>query len=133
MTLQELLESAQLDALGLLDPEDQEPFEAAFRAAPTQVQAQIRREQQRLCVVDPLLPDVPLPGGLWPKVQEAVAKARLELLAGEAFGEDATKHDAHERVARALPMTRAKVVHRAWRASTIGFATAAVEIGRAHV
>lgn len=129
MTLQELLEHAQLDALGLLDPEDQEPFEVAFRAAPTQVQAQIRREQQRLCVVDPLLPDVPLPGGLWPKVQEAVAKARLEALAGVAFAEDAVGHDAQERIARALPMSRAKLVHRSWRASTIGFATAAVVLG----
>lgn len=124
MTLQELLEHAQLDALGLLDEEDQEPFEAAFRASAPEIQGQIRREQQRLCVVDPLLPDVPLPAGLWPKVQEAVAKARLESLVGEAFS-----HEAQERVARALPMSRSRVVHRAWRAGAIGFATAAVVLG----
>jgi len=124
MTLQELLEHAQLDALGLLDEEDHEPFEAAFRAAPAEVQGQIRREQQRLCVVDPLLPEVALPGGLWPRVQEAVSKARLESLLGASQA-----HEAQDRVARALPMMRSRVVHRAWRAGAIGFGTAAVVLG----
>ena len=47
MTTHELLELASLDALGLLDADERESFERAFRAAAPAVQAQIRREQLR--------------------------------------------------------------------------------------
>jgi len=47
MTLQEMIELAILDAMGLLDEEERLAFELAFRAAAPPVQAQVRREQTR--------------------------------------------------------------------------------------
>jgi hypothetical protein len=129
MTIQELLESAQLDSLGLLDEQDREAFERAFHAAPAALQAQIRQEQARLCRVDALLPQVDLPESLWPKVREAVRMAQVQA-AAEALGVVVRTHDASDR-ARPLPMMRAAGVHRVWRASAIGFATAALVMGAA--
>jgi hypothetical protein len=130
MTIQELLENAQLDSLGLLDEQDRDAFERAFFAAPAPLQAQIRQEQARLCHIDALLPQVDLPESLWPKVKEAVRLAQIQA-AAEAQGVIA--HDASGRTARPLPMARASGVHRVWRASAIGFATAAVVMGAALV
>jgi hypothetical protein len=130
MTIQELLENAQLDSLGLLDEQDRDAFERAFFAAPAPLQAQIRQEQARLCRVDALLPQVDLPENLWPKVREAVRLAQVHA-AAEAQG--TILHDDAGRTARPLPMIRATGVHRVWRASAIGFATAAVVMGAALV
>ena len=130
MNIQELLESAQLDSLGLLDEQDRDAFERAFFAAPEPLQAQIRQEQARLCRVDALLPQVELPESLWPKVREAVRLAQVQA-AGVAQG--TILHDAAGRTARPLPMIRSSGVHRVWRASAIGFATAAVVMGAALV
>jgi len=52
MNTYELLEAAQLDALGLLDDAERDAFDAAFFAASPDVQAQIRREQARLVRTD---------------------------------------------------------------------------------
>ena len=61
MTLQELIELAILDAMGLLDEEERLAFEVAFRASAPAVQAQVRRERRegrrRQAAVEPL----PLP------------------------------------------------------------------------
>ena len=122
MTIQELLESAQLDALGLLDEQDREAFERAFQAAPEALKKQIRREQERLCRIDALLPQVDLPDALWPKVKDAVRAAQATAIAEvEAAGLASP--------VRPLPMTRSAGVHRVWRAAAIGFATAAVVLG----
>src|SRR5215471_5879583 len=82
MNLQQLIELAVLDAMGLLDESEQSQFEGAFRAAAPQVQAQVRREQTRLSVIEALLPDVQPPAGLRAAVIEAV---RAQMLA-EADG-----------------------------------------------
>jgi hypothetical protein len=136
MTIQELLENAQLDALGLLDEQDRDAFDRCFDAAPPALQAQIRQEQARLCRVDALLPQVDLPESLWPKVRDAVVAAQ-QAAAAEALGGPAVlpRHAGHPvshaagRDARPLPMTRATGVSRVWRAATIGLATAAVVMG----
>lgn len=130
MTIQELLENAQLDSLGLLDEQDRSAFEQAFFAAPEPLQAHIRQEQARLCHVDALLPQVELPESLWPKVKDAVRMAQNQA-AAEAEG--TILHESAGRTARPLPMSRASGVHRLWRASAIGFATAAVVMGAALV
>lgn len=127
MTIQDLLESAQLDALGLLDEQDREAFERAFQAAPEALQKQIRREQERLCRMDALLPQVDLPDTLWPKVKAAVLQAQAAALA-EVEGTVVPMAAADGHV-RPLPMARAASVHRLWRASAIAFATAAVVLG----
>jgi hypothetical protein len=72
MTLQELIELAILDAMGLLDTDEREMYEAAFRGASPAVQAQVRREQTRLSQIEMLLPDVTPPAGLRALVLEAV-------------------------------------------------------------
>lgn len=128
MSIQELLESAQLDALGLLDEQDREAFERAFAAAPAALQAQLRREQARLCHIDALLPEVELPDAVWPKVRDAVREAQLN--ATNATGA-VHAHAGSDRAARPLPMSRSGAVNRLWRAAAIGFATAAVVLGGA--
>ena len=133
MTIQDLLESAQLDALGLLDEQDREAFERAFQAAPEALQKQIRREQERLCRMDALLPQIDLPDTLWPKVKAAVLQAQAAALA-EVDGTvlpaaHAASHPAADGNVRPLPMARSASVHRLWRAGAIAFATAAVVLG----
>ncbi|MEK6702340.1 MAG: hypothetical protein AABZ53_08760 [Planctomycetota bacterium] len=120
MTIQELIENAQLDALGLLDERERDDFDRAFRAAPPALQAQLRREQARLCQIDTLLPQGEASPGLFERILAAVRAAR---------GEEATQpveHEGSARVARTLPMTQATRVHRFWRATAIGFATASI-------
>lgn len=54
MKTQELIELAVLDAMGLLDEQEREAFDAAFDAAAPAIQAQVRREQTRLSVSEHL-------------------------------------------------------------------------------
>ena len=72
MSLQEMIEMAILDAMGLLDEREQSSFESAFRAASPSVQSQVRREQTRLSRIESLLPDVTPPSGLRAAVLTAV-------------------------------------------------------------
>lgn len=72
MSLQELIELAILDAMGLLDEREQASFESAFRTASPSIQAQVRREQTRLSRIEALLPDVTPPAGLRAAVLAAV-------------------------------------------------------------
>lgn len=134
MTVQELLENAQLDALGLLDEREREDFERAFWAAPPGLQTQIRREQARLCRVETLLPDATPREELRQLVLSSIRSAQLTGAPDAAPShEDQTvaAHDASPRYARTLPMARARGVSRLWRAGAIGFATAAVVLGAA--
>lgn len=76
MTLQQLLEHAHLDALGLLDPADQAGFEKAFAGAPPALKAVIREEQARWA--ESFLPDAEPSPELREKVLAAVSAAMLE-------------------------------------------------------
>ena len=114
MTTHELIELAVLDALALLDEHESAEFERAFRAAPPQLQAQIRREQTRFSNIEDLLPSVEPPADLRARVLAAVR---------EAIGAPDKLHAAG-RVVPNLP--RARRVSRLWRAAALGFATAAV-------
>lgn len=111
MNLQQLIELAVLDAMGLLDETEQAQFESAFRAASPQVQAQVRREQTRLSVMDALLPEVEPPAGLRAAVLEAV---RRHILGAEAPAEDA------------LPLVPARRVSHLWRTASLALAAACV-------
>jgi anti-sigma-K factor RskA len=112
MNLQQLIELAVLDAMGLLDETEQHQFETAFRAASPQVQAQVRREQTRLSVMDSLLPDVSPPAGL--------RAAVLELVRRHILGQERD-------VAGELPVLRStsRVSH-LWRTASIALAAACV-------
>lgn len=113
MSLQELIELAILDAMGLLDEREQSAFEAAFRVASPAIQAQVRREQTRLSRIEALLPDVTPPAGLRAAV---LAVIRDEIAAGQK----------HVVGAIAPTMYKSRGVSPVWRAAALGLAAAAV-------
>ncbi|MBL8964293.1 MAG: hypothetical protein KF787_00250 [Phycisphaeraceae bacterium] len=152
MNTRELLELAQLDAMGLLDEQDAREFEVAFAAAGPEIQEQIRKEQSRLCVIEPVLPDVRPPEHLRGKVLAAVHGAIVESITAPApAGTGATTAVAarFEEHAQEEPATSvaAAVRHsagrdlampgdpgrrrtaRLWRISTFAFAAASVVLG----
>lgn len=118
MTTHELLELASLDALGLLDPEEREGFERAFRAAPPALQAQIRREQLRLAHIDDVLPGVEPPPGLRARVvaavREAIGSMSIRKIGGGAIVPD---------------LRPSYGVNRMWRVGAIAAAAASVVLG----
>ncbi len=58
MTFKELIENAHLDALGLLEADEEVAFDAAFYAASPHVRAQVRSEQARWSRMDATLPQM---------------------------------------------------------------------------
>ncbi len=118
MSTYELLELASLDAMGLLDPEERESFELAFRAAPPALQAQIRREQLRLSDLDGMLPAIDPPPGLrarvMAKVREAIGSMTIHRISGGAIVPD---------------LRPAFGVNRLWRVGAIAAAAASVVLG----
>lgn len=117
----ELLEMASLDVLGLLDADEREAFERAFRAAPPEVQSQIRREQLRAAGFDAVLPVVDPPLGLRARVLAALRDA----MAGS--GRAAARADVAGQI---VPdVARAYNVNRWWRTAAIGAMAAALVFG----
>ena len=119
MNTQELIELAVLDAMGLLDEQEREAFDAAFAGAPPAIQAQVRREQTRLSLSQDILPDVEPPAGLRAMVVDAVRRAM------ETPGERRHRHVRAGLVA----LMPARQVSPLWRAASVGFAAAAVVFG----
>lgn len=119
MNTHELLEMASLDALGLLDADERDAFDRAFRAASPSVQAQIRREQLRFCQMD-TLPAVEPPLGLRARVLNAVR---------EAMSGVSGRRAAAAAPALAFPTG----VSRFWRIGAIGSVAAALVLGVATV
>ncbi|MFN0133303.1 MAG: hypothetical protein ACKVW3_12355 [Phycisphaerales bacterium] len=109
MNLQDLIEMSILDALGLLDDQERRAFDSAFAGAPPAVQAQVRREQTRLCRIEALLPDEAPPAGMRAAVLEAVRRE----IAGAS---------------RAVvpPLLKSRGVSPVWRAAAMGLAAASV-------
>lgn len=103
MTLQQLLENAHMDALGLLDPGDQAAFEKAYAGAPPAIKAVVREEQARWA--DSFLPDVEPSPELRERVLAAVSAAMLE--AGESSDLDVGEVRGTRRV------------HSWWRTATV--------------
>lgn len=118
MNVQQLIESAILDAMGLLDESEREQFEAAFRAASPAVQAQVRREQTRLSQAEALLPDVAPPAGLRATVIEAVRRQIAALRTAAPVAGVISP-----------PLMRSRGVSPLWRAAALGLAAAAVVLG----
>lgn len=117
----ELLEMASLDVLGLLDADEREAFERGFRAAPPEVQSQIRREQLRAAGFDAVLPSVDPPLGLRARVLAALREA----MAGSGRG--ASRADVAGRIVPEV--ARAYSVNRWWRTAAIGAMAAALVFG----
>lgn len=117
MSLHGLLENAHLDALGLLDERELAEFNAAFAAAPPQVQAHIRSEQARWANLDFLLPRVEAPESLRARVLAAVGEA---MIASEVRGENDT-----------MTLRPSKRVSRLWRTGAVGMLAVCVVLGAA--
>lgn len=120
MTIQELIEFAVLDVLGLLDVDERRGYERAFAACAPAVQSMIRREQTRLSNIDRLLPQVEAPVHLRAQVLEAV---RRSMEAEEAGLADA--------VAPWTPpdMVESRRVSHLWRATALASVAAALVLG----
>lgn len=130
MTHRELLENALLDALALLDDEERQAFDAAFHAAPPELQANIRREQTRLARMDSLLPDVAPPATLRARVIDAVHSAMNEQAATTTHTAHASlKLDDPDTIARLPEMAHRRKVAAIWRAVALGCAAAAIVLG----
>lgn len=117
MTTRELLEMASLDALGLLDEQERDEFERAFRAAPPEVRAQLRKEQARFADIDRWLPAVEPSPSLRSKVLMAVREAISAVSEPAPATAGRIGAIATPRWWNTAPL---------WRAACIGFATASV-------
>ncbi len=126
MTTADLIELAALDVLALLDEDERTAFERALASAGPAIQAQVRREQTRIAHLDALLPEADAPADLRARVIEAVRTASVDELEEELLGVRRLRHGAGRVGAAMLPSRRVSPV---WRASSIGFATAAVVFG----
>lgn len=120
MTTKELIEMSSLDALGLLDEQEREEFERAFRAASPEVKELIRREQGRFADLDRWLPAVEAPETLRGRVLDAVREAIHAVSAPTPAVAGRITPVAASRWWNAAPL---------WRAACIGFATASVVLG----
>ncbi|MDX2118127.1 MAG: hypothetical protein SFY96_08100 [Planctomycetota bacterium] len=118
MNTHELLEAAQLDALGLLDESERDAFESAFASAHPSIKAQIRLEQARLCRLEGVWPDIRPSASLKDRVLDAVRAAK-----GAKVG--AAEAKAHVAGRLVPPISASHRVSPLWRASALGFATAA--------
>ncbi len=140
MSTRELVELAQLDAMGLLDEQEAREFEVAFAAAPAEIQEQIRTEQARMCVLEPVLPDVQAPEHLRGKVLSKVHEAIIESIVEKAPAPvsevqapipafaPAARHEAGREIPGIDDRRRVRS-SRLWRTAALAFAAAAVVLG----
>ncbi len=134
----ELLDSAVLYAMGLLDDEDALAYSEALDAADPEVRRMVIEEQARFAVVEELLPDLepPLPlrarvvGAVMSEVAKSQPARPVPAPAGTAPDEGtlsgAVRHSAGR---RAPTIARPRRVHPAWRAGAIGLCVAVVALG----
>jgi hypothetical protein len=132
MTLQEMLEAAHLDALGLLEDDERQAFDAAFAAANPAIQSQVRAEQARWAQSVAGFIEAEPPAYLKERVLAAVGAAM-----GAERADDTEALMSESRLGRELVEANGGVLGRidgrkksprvspAWRAAALGFATAA--------
>jgi hypothetical protein len=117
MSLQHMIELSILDAMGLLDEDERQQFESAFRKAPPAVQAHVRREQTRLSRIESILPAVDPPAGLRAMVLDALRAHMAAEVADDGLSN------------LVIPMARSNRVNPMWRAGAIGLAAASIVLG----
>lgn len=135
MEYQELLETAALDVLGVLDAEESARFDSAFACASPEVRSRVRLEQARLADLGELLPDVRPPADLRARVIGAVSAAAV---GGSAAVDSDALDDGGPRLAsdfeaeiRSLTRSGLGVVGRigvtpVWRAAAIALGAATI-------
>ncbi len=121
MTLRELLETSNLAALGLLDPEDHVQFERALAEAPEQVRRHVIEEQARWAGGEMLLPSTEVPGDLKGRVLDSVKAAMIDAsIAADDFSLLREQHG----------LTGRKVAS-SWRTASFGLIAAVIALGGA--
>lgn len=136
MNTRDLLELCQLDALGLLDEQEREEFDAAFGAAGPALQAQIRAEQARLVKTDWIpceaQPSAALREAVLGEMSLAMRIADLRPRVLGAIHDEMIRRPVlgaprlHEAGRAHPPMLPVRRVSRLWRAAALGFASASV-------
>lgn len=126
MKTHELFEAAQLDAMGLLDAQEQADFEAALMAASPALRSQIREEQARYAKPERLPAGVEPAADLRARVLNAV-KADIASVLGAAKPRASMPHAAGRAGPATLPARRGGT--NVWRALTLACLTAAVVLG----
>lgn len=131
MKTQELFEAAQLDAMGLLDGQEQADFEAALMAASPSLRSQIREEQARFAKPERLPAGVEPGPDLRARVLNAVKADIASVFGSNLLGSKAARaslpHAAGRVVPSAQPVRRASA--NIWRGLALACMTAAVVLG----
>lgn len=128
MTLQELLEAAQLEALGLLDEEEQRTFESAFASAKPGVQIAVRAEQARWAKTPGELISAEPPPALRDRVLSAVGEAMGQGQPAEDLSESRLRQEIIGSIGPSNRLLGAPIAGRVsagWRAGALGLAAAA--------
>ncbi|HEX8877209.1 MAG TPA: hypothetical protein VF777_10700 [Phycisphaerales bacterium] len=125
MKTHELFEAAQLDAMGLLDGQEQAEFEAALMAASPALRAQIRDEQSRYAKPERLPAGIEPAPDLRARVLAAVKADIASVLGSKA--RVSMPHAAGRTVPSTVPVRRATT--NVWRGLTLACLTASVVLG----
>lgn len=152
MNTHELIESTMLHAMGLLEDDEREAYEAAFDAAPVPVQQRVREEARRMADLGDLIPEiqpsVELRSMVVAAVRAAMREEENEVRIAQSNGASvaaAQPSPVIGRIERSDPRSVAAVaparstsqpklsssprVNRVWRIAAVGFAAASIALG----
>ena len=119
MNVQQLLEHAHLDALGMLEPQEQLEFRRVLAESPARVREMVRREQERACDIGAILPEVVASPELRSRVLAAIA---AEIAASAAALRDGSEDETGRGGATGAGLydfRPAAVVSRRWRTTAV--------------
>ncbi len=140
MNTHELIESTMLHALGLLEDDERQAYEAAFDVAPVSVQRRVREEARRMADLGDLIPGVEPSNELRPMVVAAVRAAIREeenesrianqsASAAPVIGRIDSSTPAPVRATSQPKLSTSPRVHRIWRALAITSIAASITMG----
>ncbi len=140
MNTHELIEYTMLHALGLLEDDERQAYEAAFDAAPKPVQLRVREEARRMADLGDLIPEVEPSDELRDVVVAAVRAAIREdenesriaqqtTQASPIIGRIDSSTPTPTRATSQPRLSTSQRVHRVWRVAAVGFAAASIAMG----
>ncbi len=142
MNTHELIESTMLHALGLLDDAEREAYEAAFEAAPADVQERVRDDARRMADLGDLVrevePSTELRSVVLAAVRAAMREEENESRIAQAAAAAApvvgrisaeTISPSTQRTTSQPKLSSSPRVNRYWRGAALGFAAASIALG----
>jgi hypothetical protein len=131
MKTHELFEAAQLDAMGLLDGQEQADFEAALMAASPALRAQIREEQARYAKPERLPAGVEPGPDLRARVLSAVKADMASVFGSNLLGAKGARASLPHAAGRVVPSPQPvrRPASNVWRGLALACLTAAVVMG----